>query len=134
MGNFVCRRRVRGQRPEPAFMDSRPRRTNDTLDWTVGDGEEQDTSYDDELVVLAVDVGGTKTAVGLVTTGGRLVDWLRASADASRGPEPMVDDYVRMARALLDRHSVARDRLCAVGAGCGGPLDADTGIVYSPPN
>lgn len=78
--------------------------------------------------VLAVDVGGTKLAVGVVNAEGRLVD--RVS-----GPTPKTDDGDELYASLADL--VARyepfDRFVACGVGCGGPMNHG-GTLVSPLN
>ena len=74
--------------------------------------------------VLAVDIGGTKIAVGVVTTDGRLVR--RASA-----PTPGEDLFGRLV-ALLDEVR-GDEELEACGVGCGGPMTSG-GEEVSPLN
>ncbi len=83
--------------------------------------------------VLALDVGGTKLAAGLVDGDGRVVH-------AERGPTPNGpgDDAAAGLRAvhrLLDAvlAATARPRLAGVGIGCGGPMRWPAGEV-SPVN
>jgi glucokinase len=79
---------------------------------------------------LAVDVGGTKLAVGVVETGGRVVTWAQVptprDVDAEhlwRTLEAQVD------RVLGEAGLTAPASLAGVGAGCGGPMDWPAGIV-----
>jgi glucokinase len=79
---------------------------------------------------LAVDVGGTKLAVGVVETGGRVVTWAQVptprDVDAEhlwRTLEALVD------RVLGEAGLTAPASLAGVGAGCGGPMDWPAGIV-----
>jgi glucokinase len=80
--------------------------------------------------VLAVDVGGTKMAAGLVTAEGT-VAWSRAApTPLSRlGAEAV---WAVVAGLVADARAVAADRglpLVACGAGCGGPMTAGGGSV-----
>ena len=73
--------------------------------------------------VLAIDVGGTKIAVGLVEPGGRLASW--AQAETPRGLEAeqlwrTLD--VLCTRLLAEEHIDPGQGLAGVGCGCGGPL------------
>ena len=78
--------------------------------------------------MLAVDVGGTKLAAGLVTGGGRLVEQLRTATDpaaptsgdqpprsASSGTDPTLEALWSIVEPFVDRAE-------AVGVGCGGPM------------
>jgi glucokinase len=68
--------------------------------------------------VIAVDVGGTKLAAGVVRGDGTLVARLETPTPADADAETIFDAL----RALVDRIQ-APDAL-AVGVGCGGPMDA----------
>ena len=73
-------------------------------------------------VVLAVDIGGTKFAAGLVTMHGELLDRVVVLVDHDVGPEA---HFARLAGIVeqqldaADRHEV---RITAVGVGSGGPI------------
>jgi glucokinase len=74
-------------------------------------------------LVLAVDIGGTKLAAGLVTRAGEIVRSARAATPAA--------DAAGLWSALVDLlDEVAHDaEPVGVGIGCGGPLDIATGQV-----
>ena len=71
--------------------------------------------------VLAVDIGGTKTAVGIVLPDASVVVRDRI-ATPTRDPWPSIARVV--SRVLAAAPDV---RLTAVGVGCGGPMD-DHGV------
>lgn len=77
--------------------------------------------------VLAVDVGGTKTAVALVTADGRIVEQVAAPTPASEGPAAVVRTIVELARLLHER----RPELAVTTAGVGtaGVVDRATGTI-----
>jgi glucokinase len=81
---------------------------------------------DPDPVVLAVDIGGTKMAVGLVDRAGCLVWSDRVPTPRGGGQE---DLWVALA-GLLDRAPAASPLAC--GVGCGGPMAP--GDVVSPLN
>jgi glucokinase len=87
-------------------------------------------------VVLAIDVGGTKSAVALVRRDGAVLGSRRRPAGVERGPGPMIGDYVEMAREVMADAGLTTAGIggVGVGVGCGGPLDPNTGMVYSPAN
>ncbi len=76
---------------------------------------------------LAVDIGGTKLAVGRVGPTGVLTDRRSAPTPAQGGPEPM---WERLVELVTD---VRRGDEVAVGVGCGGPMEPD-GRTVSPLN
>jgi glucokinase len=87
---------------------------------------------DDEArlpAVLALDIGGTKLAVGVVDSAGHVHSFLVAPSNAERGAE---DTLARLFE--LGRQAVAESGLeiQAVGIGCGGPLDSERGVLLAP--
>jgi glucokinase len=79
--------------------------------------------------VLALDVGGTKLAAGFVDGTGQVRSFLAVPTPAD--PERALDVLFSLGRkAVAD----AGADIAAVGIGCGGPLDADRGVLLSPPH
>ena len=85
----------------------------------------------DHDIVLGVDIGGTKVAVGLVDRNGKIV---------TQGRQPMVADGTAEAGleaviAAIDSMMQSSDgRVQSIGICAPGPLDPKTGIVLNPPN
>jgi glucokinase-like ROK family protein len=82
--------------------------------------------------VLALDIGGTKLAVAVVTADGSAHGLLIE-------PTPRGDDWRSGTRQLFDmgRRAVKRagvGEILAVGIACGGPLDAASGLLLCPPH
>jgi glucokinase len=82
--------------------------------------------------VLALDIGGTKLAAGLVDATGRVHSFLVAPTPA--GPEPALDVLFALGRKAVADAGVDWSEVAAVGIGCGGPLDAERGVLLSPPH
>jgi glucokinase len=81
--------------------------------------------------VLGLDIGGTKLAAGVVTAAGDVVGAARAPSHIERGPDDVLRRLLDLgAQAMAEAEVSGVD---AVGVGCGGPLDAEAGIVLSPP-
>lgn len=83
-----------------------------------------------ENPVLAIDIGGTKVAAGLVEPGGRLASW--AQTGTPRGLE--AEQLWRTLKVLLERLLAGervdpRTGLAGVGCGCGGPMEWPAGRV-----
>lgn len=72
--------------------------------------------------VLAVDVGGTKLAVGLVAADGRVIA-------QSRTPTPVEGQAIWSALVALIDALPGVDQVAAVGVGCGGPMSWPAGEV-----
>lgn len=87
-----------------------------------------------DVVVLALDIGGTKLAAGVVTGDGRVLSRAVIPALAQEGPWSMIDRHVELGRQVVAEADVAWSRLAGIGIACGGPLDPETGIILSPPN
>jgi glucokinase len=82
--------------------------------------------------VLALDIGGTKLAAGLVDATGRVRSFL--VAPTPDGPGPALDVLFALGRKAVADAGADWPEVAAVGIGCGGPLDADTGVLLSPPH
>ncbi len=84
--------------------------------------------------VLALDIGGTKLAVAVVTDDGRTHAFLVEPTRRAEGPDAILrrlfdlgSESIRQATA-----SGAVEGIDAVGISCGGPLDARAGILLGP--
>ena len=80
--------------------------------------------------VLAIDVGGTKIAVGVVEPGGRLASWAQTETPRGLEAEQLWRTLDVLCTNLLAEQRIdARGGLAGVGCGCGGPLDWPVGRV-----
>ncbi len=74
---------------------------------------------------LAIDIGGTKIAAGLVTPEGRVLR-------SARVPTPLTGGNSILDAALgLARETLAGQAVAAIGIGTGGQIDAARGVVVS---
>jgi glucokinase len=83
--------------------------------------------------VLAIDVGGTKLAAGVVTTDGTIAVERRTATPGGRSAdaETLWSALLRLVREVLD--AAGRPPLAGLGVGCGGPMTWPAGEV-SPVN
>jgi glucokinase len=83
-------------------------------------------------VLLGIDLGGTQIKCGAVSLEGKIVGHDVRPTPADDGPDAVADAMAESARAAL----IAAGNPKAHGAGVGapGPLNWQTGIVFSPPN
>ncbi len=83
------------------------------------------------LPVLALDVGGTKLAAGVVDRGGRVS--AAASVDTPTGDWVDAESLWRAVSGMLDRFTdgVGVSAFGGVGVGCGGPMRWPAGEVSS---
>jgi glucokinase len=83
--------------------------------------------------VGAIDIGGTKLAVGVVDGAGRVLSSVRAKTELALSPEATCSQLVEMLRQA-HREAGEDVPLQAVGLGCGGPLDRPSGTIITIPN
>lgn len=83
--------------------------------------------------VLALDIGGTKLAAGVVGCDGSVLSFARMPTEVRRGPDAIMRSLLELADEVMTSASLTPDDIATVGISCGGPLDARTGVVYGPP-
>ena len=76
-------------------------------------------------LIGAIDIGGTKIAVGAVHSDGTIAHRCEMPTDASAGFENAMQRVLRMLRETVD----VCGRIDGIGIGCPGPLDPFTGII-----
>lgn len=81
--------------------------------------------------VLALDIGGTKLAVGVVDAAGGVHSFLVAPSNAERGPEETLARLFELGKQAVAASGL---EIRAVGIGCGGPLDSERGVLIAPPH
>ncbi len=77
------------------------------------------------LPVLAIDIGGTKMAAGVVDPGGRLSGSARVATPSGADAESLWRTLVGLVRSVVD----GDEQLEGVGIGCGGPMAWPAGEV-----
>jgi glucokinase len=78
-------------------------------------------------LVGAVDVGGTKIAVGLVDPAGKIWQQEVCQTEPDKGFEDGLERIRGMLNLCLERQPGSR--LLGIGVGCTGPVDPDTGVL-----
>jgi glucokinase len=81
---------------------------------------------------LALDIGGTKLAVGVVDADGSVHGLRIAPTRKDEGPDAVLARLFALASESLSA-SAGRE-IAAIGISCGGPLDAEAGVVHRPLN
>ncbi len=84
--------------------------------------------------VLAADVGGTNTRMAVVTDEGEILTLLKKSTRCKEGRDEMVKFLVSLARETIEESQLPTEKICGMGIGFPGPLDAESGIIFNPPN
>lgn len=95
----------------------------------VLDPSERDKMADGRCPVLALDIGGTKLAVAVITADGRTHGLKVESTGREGGPE-IIGRLFEMAQGAIVASGF--DDVSAVGISCGGPLDSQHGILTGP--
>ena len=85
-------------------------------------------------IVLALDVGGTKLAAGVVSGDGRVRSMATIPSRSEEGPDAMIARLVALGRSMVPAAGMDLSAIRAIGIACGGPLDPSSGIVQEPPN
>jgi glucokinase len=84
--------------------------------------------------VLALDIGGTKLAAGVVDATGVVHSFLVEPSRANEGPDPTLARLFDLGWRAVADSDLPFAEIGAVGIGCGGPLDSDRGILIAPPH
>ena len=85
-------------------------------------------------VVTGIDIGGTKCAISFACLDEEKIKFLdKVRMDTEREDfARAVKEFIRVIRLKLNENP--KWRLCSIGISCGGPLDAQEGLILSPPN
>ena len=81
--------------------------------------------------IAAIDIGGTKIALGLAALDGQPLPFRRFPTRVERGPRAIIDEATARLEQMAGETGM---RIVSVGVGCGGPLDRRRGLILSPPN
>jgi glucokinase len=84
--------------------------------------------------VLGLDIGGTKLAAGVVDRNGNVHSFLVEPSRAEEGPDVTLPRLLELGRRAVASSGFAWVAVEAVGIGCGGPLDAERGVLIAPPH
>jgi glucokinase len=86
----------------------------------------------DAPYIVGVDIGGTKVACVLADAAGRIITRQWQPTRSAEGWQAVVQQLFEMTERVLE--GVFCQQVRGIGISCGGPLDSQKGIVYSPPN
>lgn len=81
-------------------------------------------------LVLAYDLGGTKVAVGVVDSRGKVLVEVREPVSVEKGKAAVLRQLAEIGQALLEEYPEIR----TVGVASAGPLDIQKGILLDPTN
>lgn len=90
--------------------------------------------YMPKQVIAGIDIGGTKTAVSLSASPPRTLVRFACPTHPQKGPTYTIEAIIANLHRALTTEGMTPLHLAAIGVSCGGPLDADLGLIQSPPN
>src|SRR4051812_44905791 len=83
--------------------------------------------------VLALDIGGTKLAAGVVMADGSVHGMVVEATLREQGPDAIIPRLFALGRQAIETAGAAGiPAPAAVGISCGGPLDASAGVLINP--
>lgn len=83
------------------------------------------------MSILGIDIGGTKTTVGVADRYGKLLLHKRILTPNVLGPDVNIGMIIPAAHEVALKQG---ERVTAIGIGCGGPLDRAAGILHKVSN
>ena len=85
-------------------------------------------------IAIGIDIGGTKTAIGLVDGEGKVFARTSLPTDLAVPPAEMVGRMAGAVRALMESEGLGEPDIAGIGVGAPGPLSPADGILTCPPN
>ncbi|NQT30762.1 MAG: ROK family protein [Deltaproteobacteria bacterium] len=87
-----------------------------------------------ELPVLAIDLGGTKIAAALISPDNRVMDKAHSPTLVSEGLQPVIDRIFSMIDHLLSQGNTDPAQLYGIAIAAAGAIDTNKGLITSSPN
>jgi glucokinase len=86
------------------------------------------------LLWAGIDIGGTKTAVVVSENPPAVLRRTEFPTLPDNGPHLAIEQIKSALRNTLRELDTGSESLAGIGVSCGGPLDAERGIIQAPPN
>lgn len=84
--------------------------------------------------IVGVDLGGTNLRSAIVTEDEKILARASRSTDAEKGPEAVMEAIRACVMDAVEQSGLGKDNMLSVGIGAPGPMNWQTGVVFSPPN
>ncbi len=84
--------------------------------------------------VVAADVGGTNTRIAIVNGDGDILTLLKKPTHCEDGKDEMIKFLISFIKETIEKSRISKQKICGIGLGFPGPLDAETGVIFTPPN
>ncbi len=88
----------------------------------------------DARLFIGIDLGGTKIASALVDADMITIGRVTVATRPEEGPDAVIGRMLDTVRELCETHGCSIGEVAAIGIGCPGPLDQQTGVVLDAPN
>jgi len=85
-----------------------------------------------EEYYIGFDIGGTKCSVVLGDKNFNVYEKISFVTNTERGCQKIINDFKKHTYILFEKYE--KKNLVKIGISCGGPVDSEKGIIYSPPN
>ena len=85
-----------------------------------------------EEYFLGFDIGGTKCSIVLGDRNFTIHEKIVFATQTERGYQEIINDFKNHVCHLFEKYD--KKNLVKIGISCGGPLDSEKGVIYSPPN
>lgn len=82
--------------------------------------------------LIGVDIGGTKCAVVVADSNFKIYKKVQFETNVKRGYKAIIDEFFTNMDNFFKEFS--KEQIKQIGISCGGPLDSEKGMIYSPPN
>jgi glucokinase len=89
---------------------------------------------DSRVLVLGIDLGGTKILSAVVDEEGKIVSRDHSVTPAAKGQAAVMQAIQESVQRALSSAEIDVDRLAAIGIGAPGPSNPEKGILYTSPN
>ena len=84
--------------------------------------------------IVGIDLGGTNIKSAIVSEEKKIVIKTSVPTPTQEGPKAIMDAMADVVHELMNKEGITRKDILAVGIGAPGPMNWQTGVVYSPPN
>lgn len=84
--------------------------------------------------IVGVDLGGTNIKSAIVSEEKKIIVKTSVPTPTQEGPKAIMDAMAFVVRDLMNKEGITTQDILAVGIGAPGPMNWQTGVVYSPPN
>ncbi|HOL19270.1 MAG TPA: ROK family glucokinase [Candidatus Hydrogenedens sp.] len=84
--------------------------------------------------IVGVDLGGTNIKSAIVSEEKKIIVKTSVPTPTQEGPVAIMDAMANVVHDLMNKEGLTTKDILAVGIGAPGPMNWQTGVVYSPPN